>query len=72
MASFDYSTASPLVTTLLAKWDFYSKLSQQQGTAIANSACAPWVDIPDINDAVGDLGDAIEALTDYITTLAPG
>lgn len=69
--AFDYATASPLMAEVNTQWAAYKNFSETMGSALVNSACAPWVDAADANKLTTDLNTAIKALSDYLATLAP-
>ncbi len=71
MAAFDYATAAPLVADMLAKKKTLSGAGEQVSWALENSACASTISVAQVNAATNDLFDSIQALADYIATLAP-
>lgn len=71
MADFDYATAAPLLTAVTDAWTAYMKVSEQQGTALTRSACAPNIDFNTINGTLDTCDTALAALVAYFESIAP-
>ncbi len=71
MAAFDYSTAKPLMDAVNTAWRGYKGESDLVLQELANSCVKPWFDTAGGVAANTELNTAIQALSDYIDTLAP-
>ncbi len=71
MAEFDYSTASPLVTDVLAKQTALLGAGETLAWAISTSACDTTISTAATDAAMAEMVTSVQALADYIATLAP-